>query len=204
MIVKLIGNVNEILEDRIYLEVCNIVYEIFCPRSTLLNIDKNITICLYISHIFRDDGQLLYGFSKNEEKFWFLELIKINGLGPKFAINILSALSIADIYSAILSSDEKLFTKASGVGPKLASRIVNEMQNLIHKIQSPIDNSVLKLNKNNTTQNSNNALTESIDALITLGFQKSTIYTILAKKFAENNEITTADLIKFGLNNLGR
>ncbi|QED22915.1 Holliday junction branch migration protein RuvA [Candidatus Deianiraea vastatrix] len=202
MIAKLIGKVHEVCEDRVLLDVSGVIYEIICPRSTLTNITCGVQICLEIVHIFREDGQFLYGFSTKDEKFWFLELTKISGLGPKFAISVLSTLTVDEIYSGILSQDEKLFAKANGVGAKLATRIVTEMQSVLKKIGTQSVNNVKSVSSVQAKNSKNNSLLEATDALVALGFQKSQVYQIISKKFAEDGEISTEDLIKFYLSSV--
>ncbi len=202
MICGLIGEIFAIYEDKIELNVSGIIYEILCTKSALAQANIGEKIKIDTIQIFKEDSQTLYGFSTKEEKRWFYELTKISGVGAKFAISILSCLSPSEIYFSILSGDEKNLTKANGIGAKLASRIVNEMQNAIKKIPAPNADFVIieeKADKNKIEKVNKNSLNEALETLSALGFSKGTAYPIALKKFNEDNEISTQDLVKFTL-----
>lgn len=211
MIVKLIGIIDSILEDRVYLDVSGIVYEIITPTLTLGKLPVVGEKCtLKIKHITREDGQILYGFITEDEKYWFTELTKISGLGPKFAINILSAISPSDIYLAIASRDENKFTIANGIGKKLAARIITELSSGIDKLLIPTSFDKINVINNKSSINSKSTeksakdtrLSDAIDALTKLGFTKSNFYQILTQKLMENPDISSEDLIKYALSNV--
>ncbi len=204
MIVKISGILDEILEDRLYIDVNGIIYEVIVSSTTLKNLARiGEKIQLRIKHITREDGQILYGFASEEEKHWFTELTKVTGLGPKFAINLLSALTPRDIYLAIAAKDENTLTIANGIGKKLASRIVMELGSNIDKIPIPANGKMeiggtksARAGGGRTSENLDNRLEDAVNALVALGFQKSAVYQVVLGKLTENPGISIDELIK--------
>ena len=135
MIAKLIGKIDEINDNELIFNVNNICYRIVVSAILLNNpiVQSDAFLSIFIQQITREDGSTLYGFLTKEEKNIFNELIKINGLGPKFAMNLLSIMKPNEIYTAILNKDEARMTEASGIGKKLATRIIIEMQKVAEK-----------------------------------------------------------------------
>jgi Holliday junction DNA helicase RuvA len=131
MIAKLYGIVDCIIEDgsSFLLNVNGVCYEILCSTQTSSNIAVNASVAVWTEHIIREDKQMLCGFLSFTEQSWFREIIGVQGVGPKVALSILSALSVRDIASAIVNKNPNLLTVASGVGKRVAERIVTELKN---------------------------------------------------------------------------
>jgi Holliday junction DNA helicase RuvA len=109
---------------------CNgIGYEIEVPMSTffqLPNLGEQVTLLTYL--VVREDAQLLYGFLTQQEKEMFKQLIKINGVGPKLALSILSGASVDELVEATLSHNSNVFINIPGIGSKTAERLVLELK----------------------------------------------------------------------------
>jgi len=109
---------------------CNGVgYEIEVPMSTffqLPNLGEQVTLLTYF--VVREDAQLLYGFITQKEKEMFKQLIKINGVGPKLALSILSGASVDELVEAALSHNSNVFVNIPGIGNKTAERLVLELK----------------------------------------------------------------------------
>ena len=129
MIARLKGKIDEVFEDYLIIDVNGVGYQVFCSRRTLDDARAKSDICtIEIETIVREDAFLLYGFSTMDEKSNFKLLTSVQGVGARVALAILSSLSPQDIQSAIACQDKAMLTRADGVGPKLASRILNELK----------------------------------------------------------------------------
>jgi Holliday junction DNA helicase RuvA len=121
----------------------------------------------------------MYGFVSEREKFWFSTLTSVQGVGGKAALSILSVLSDDEIYNAFLSEDKSMFSRADGVGPKLASRILSELKD---KIVGKIDVNLVQTQAIPETS----LVNDVVSALINLGYQKSDIYRIISSMKIDN------------------
>lgn len=127
MIAKLKGTVDELKPSSLYLDVNGVVYEIFTPLPLLEEFSEEQKTVIYISEIIREDSYTLYGFKEFSDKTLFEELLKINGIGAKVAIAILSTLSKAELSHILDSEDERALTKVPKIGPKSAKKILIEL-----------------------------------------------------------------------------
>jgi Holliday junction DNA helicase RuvA len=122
------GVVAEIGGDSLILEAGGIGYRIFAGPRTLASTRPGERLKLRTFHLVREDAQALYGFRTPDELGFFEQLLAVTGVGPKVALAIVSARAVADLQLAILQSDEAVLTSVSGVGKKLAGRIVLELK----------------------------------------------------------------------------
>ena len=152
---------------------------------------------LYTYLSVREDALDLYGFSSEEELECFKLLISVNGVGAKMAIALLSEFTHDKISFYIVSGDAKSLTKASGVGPKLAQRIVLELKDKLAK--GPIELSSEAALVSNVGKSS--ASSEAVAALVSLGFSQSEASLAVASL---DQSLPTEELIKGGLKNLSR
>lgn len=108
-------------------------YEVNVPVTTAERLPKlGAEVFLLIHHVFREDGQALYGFAVAEEREFFKLLVeKVSGVGPKMALNILSRLSLPILRDAILRGDVALLSQCPGVGKKTAERLVMELKDKV-------------------------------------------------------------------------
>ena len=120
MIGCLRGKIVKIFSDHLLLDVMGVGYKIFCAKGLLSNCTIGEDNFFYIETAVGDDFIKLYGFETEAAQNWFLTLGLVQGVGAKAAFAILSASSLEDISNGILFGDLNIFTKAAGVGPKLA------------------------------------------------------------------------------------
>lgn len=125
-----------------------------------------VTIYTYLN--VREDAMELYGFSSQEEKNMFIHLISVSGVGPKAALNMLSAASPAKLAAAVVTNDVKTITKAQGVGPKLAQRVILELKDKLKTEELGIDFEDADMPVEMTDNRS-----EAISALVVLGYSPS-------------------------------
>ena len=143
MIGKLKGIVDFINTDHIVLDVSGVGYVIHCSSKVFNNIKLDCEAEILIQTIVREDGISLYGFLDRTEKTFFNHLIKIPGVGPKLAMTIVSSISPTDVTYTIQKGESELFLNISGVGKKLATRILNELKDK-NFFTSNIENSSIK------------------------------------------------------------
>lgn len=129
MIGFLIGNIHSKQPPLLHLNVNGVGYDIQAPMSTFYSLPKvgEQTSVLIHMHV-REDAMLLFGFATELEKSLFRELIKVNGIGAKMAIAILSSMSVAEFVGYVDVADTIAITKIPGVGKKTAERLVIEMR----------------------------------------------------------------------------
>jgi len=133
MIVSLRGKLIEAGVLRVVIESSGVGYEVNVPVTTAERLPKlGAEVCLLIHHVFREDGQALYGFAVAEEREFFKLLVeKVSGVGPKMALNILSRLSLPVLRDAIIRGDVALLSQCPGVGKKTAERLVMELKDKV-------------------------------------------------------------------------
>jgi Holliday junction DNA helicase RuvA len=104
-------------------------YELDVPMSTFYNLPRTGEAVELLTHfVVREDAQLLFGFLTASERTAFRQLLKVNGVGPKVALSVLSGLSVDDLSLAVASQDAARLTKVPGIGRKTAERIVLELR----------------------------------------------------------------------------
>ncbi len=128
MIASLDGLVSAVFANSLILEVGGVGYRVFCSPAVLTSAPAGGRAKLFTHHIVREDAQALYGFRTPEELGFFGLLLTVTGVGPKVALAIVGSRAIGDLQLAILSDDLALLTAVSGVGKKLAARIVLELK----------------------------------------------------------------------------
>jgi holliday junction DNA helicase RuvA len=129
MIGKLRGVIDSFGEDYVILDVGGVGYVVTCSSRTLQNLPRaGEAAALAIETQVREDSIRLFGFAQDAERDWFRLLQSVQGVGAKVALAILSILSPDDLASAIATQDKAMVSRASGVGPKLAARIVAELK----------------------------------------------------------------------------
>lgn len=194
MIGKLSGIIDSISNDHIIVDVNGVGYLIFCSPKLLNQVTAGNKIILYIHTHVKEEQIVLYGFGNHAEKEWFLRLQEVQGVGAKMSIQILGSLAIDDIISAILSEDVTAFKQVSGIGPKLASRIVNELKSNKH-----ITSLSLASHTASDKSNDNNVIMDAVSVLCNLGFNRKDAFVTVSNIRAENSNLSLEEVIKASL-----
>ena len=169
-------------------------YKIFTSEKALEQLSKTVgEVTLYTYLYVRDDIMDLYGFTANEEIGMFLKLLSVSGVGPKAALSIMSVASVERLALAIVTGDTKTITKAAGVGPKVAQRVILELKDKI-KTHDAIDSSSIQ------DIDTGDIKTEAVSALVVLGYSQQEANNAVSKSNGENVE----DLVKEALKKLMR
>ena len=129
----MIGRLNGVLLDKtpplVLLDVNGVGYECEVPMSTFYNLPATGERTVLLTHfVVREDAQLLYGFGSERERSAFRRLLKVNGVGAKSALAILSGLSVDDLAQAVALQETALLTRVPGVGKKTAERLLLELK----------------------------------------------------------------------------
>ncbi len=127
MIARLRGTIDSIGDSSCIVDVGGVGYLVFCSTRTLGALPEGVVMLLTEMQV-REDAITLYGFATSSEREWFRLLTTVQGVGAKVALAILSALSPDQLIAAISSQDKAALTRAPGVGPKLAIRLVTELR----------------------------------------------------------------------------
>ncbi len=128
MIAKLTGRVEQIEADRCVIDVNGVGYLVQASTRTLAALPAGQVATVLIEMQVREDAMSLFGFAEAAEREWFRLLTTVQGVGARVALNILSALSPRDLVGAIQAGDRGALTRASGVGVKLAVRLLTELR----------------------------------------------------------------------------
>ena len=163
----MIGRIKGILIEKvppfILLDCQGVGYEIEVPMTTFFDLpDEGSEITLLTHLVVREDAHLLFGFATTSERHMFRQLIKVNGIGAKVALSILSSIESNELTNAIKTDDTNMLIKIPGIGKKTAERLVLELKDRVKDIE--------------VTQASKNVITNIDDienALISLGYSAS-------------------------------
>jgi Holliday junction DNA helicase RuvA len=128
MIASVEGLVAGVAADSLVLEVAGIGYRVFAAPAVLAAAEPGKRLKLHTHHLVREDLQALYGFRTADERGFFGLLLTVTGVGPKVALGIVGSRPVADLQLAILAGDEAVLTSISGVGKRLAGRIILELR----------------------------------------------------------------------------
>ena len=129
MIGRLTGTLIEKTPPQIVLDCNGVGYECEVPMSTFYN-PPNLggKVTLWTQLVVREDAHLLYGFGTERERSTFRQLVKVNGIGAKSALSILSGMSVDDLAQAIALQETALLTRVPGIGKKTAERLLLELK----------------------------------------------------------------------------
>jgi holliday junction DNA helicase RuvA len=129
MISRLTGTLVEKHPPQVVVMSHGVGYELDVPMSTFYNLPRTGEPVELLTHlVVREDAHLLFGFLTPSERTAFRQLLKVNGVGPKVALSVLSGLSVEDLATAVAAQDAARLTKVPGVGRKTAERLVLELR----------------------------------------------------------------------------
>lgn len=198
MIARLRGIVGGIEEGSCILDVNGVGYLVFCSTRTLSALPEG-TATLLIETLVREDAIALYGFATEAERAWFRLLTTVQGVGAKVALGILSALSPDQLVGAIMGQDKGALTRAPGVGPKLALRLLTELR---EKAGAMPGGGTASLPVAAASQG---AVPDALSALVNLGYRRQEAEPALAKAVTIHGEQAGLDvLIKAALKALAK
>lgn len=191
MIARLNGLLIEKTPPLIVLDCGGVGYEVEVPMSTFYNLPEvGVQVTLLTHMVVREDAQLLYGFGSLQEKDTFRLLLKVNGIGAKSALSILSGASIDELVAAVASQEVDILTRIPGVGKKTAERLLLELKDKFDAGSL----SAIKGQEKSATQ-------DVLNALLALGYNERE--AAASVKLLEK-DITVSDGIKQALKALAK
>jgi Holliday junction DNA helicase RuvA len=198
MIGKLKGIVDSCFDDHAIIDVSGVGYRVYCSAGALHKLAPGEFCQLFIETHVREDHIKLYGFQSLEEKDYFNLLLSVNGIGTRMGLSILSHMSPQEIGLAISCKDKEAFRAVSGVGLKLAERIIIELKGKI------INN--LGLHNTDLTQHFKvpEIVADAVSALTNLGIVKIEAQKSVESIFVKDNQISLDELIKLALKTRGK
>ena len=196
MIGHLKGKITSKNPPEILIEVEGVGYEVLCPMSTFYALDNLTEDILLFTHLsIKEDAHTLFGFISKDEKNVFRELIRVNGVGPKVALAILSNLSVQSLVECISTEDADLLAKTPGIGKKTALKLIVELQDRLGKLE--LTGTIEKTRDLNHSSNPNSK--QAIEALQSLGFKIKEANRMVSK--IEDQGLSTEQIIRLALQN---
>ncbi len=202
MIAKLIGLLDSVFDGFVILNVSGVGYRVFCSAKTVSKLPPvGQTATLFIETQVREDHIHLFGFADATEQQLFNILTVVQGVGAKVALAILSAMTAADVQMAVMTGDSKAFTRANGVGPKLAVRIVTELKGKLGALGS---NEQLAVLNKTTAPTVSRTMEDAVSALVNLGYARTEAGMAVAAILRENPDVSVTELIRLALKEMGK
>lgn len=199
MIGRLRGELLEIDSGMAVIDAGGVGYEVMVPESVLADLPEvGELVELFTRQIFREDGVSLYGFAEAYERKLFDKLIEVKGCGPKIGLSLIGQLGADAVTNAIVGQDAKLLARASGVGPRLAERIILELKDklqadaLVRKTAAAGKASAVPMPVSN----------DLVEVLLALGYRRQEAEA--AADDAMKTEGTVEEQLKIALRSLAR
>lgn len=190
VIARLHGQLIEKQPPVLVVDIQGVGYELEAPMSTFYKVTLGAPVTLFTHQVVREDAHLLYGFASRHERDLFRILLKVNGVGPKLALAILSGMEADAFAACVRQNDVSTLTRIPGVGKKTAERLVIEMRDRVgdgpagqpsfHGVELPA-----------TPER------DAIGALIALGYKAAEAERAVGK--LRNENATAEDLIRQAL-----
>ena len=205
MIARLRGVLDSCGEDSLIVDVGGVGYLVFASARTLRSLPAaGEAVSLHIETQVREDAISLYGFAEETERDWFRILLTVQGVGSRVALSLLSTLAANELATAIVSQDRAALTRASGVGPKLAARLLTELKDRATQWGA--------VPRGSTTAATPGAAApvasvneDAVSALVNLGYRRAEAYGAVARAAGRLGTDARLDaLIRGGLQELSR
>ena len=201
----MIGRITGILlakeHQQALIDVQGVAYEVEVPLSTWVDLPApGASVTLHTHFIVREDANLLFGFLEENMRALFRALIRVNGVGPRMALALLSGMNVADFVRCVSQDDVNALVKVPGVGKKTAERLIMEMKDKLgdwqqHAAQTP-----------GRAPGRDSALEEAETALVSLGYkpqEAGRAVVSAAKLLEESGQVTDSEnLIRAALKNM--
>ena len=195
MIGRLQGTVIDKQAPDLLLEVQGVGYELLVSLSTFFAIPAvGESVTLHTHFVVREDVQQLYGFTERSERTLFRHLIKVNGVGPKMALGVLSGMSANEFAACVHNNDVDTLVRLPGVGKKTAERLVIEMRDRVGSIEASVSSTNVHAAQPDLTQ-------EAESALIALGYKPQDAAKMISR-VAGKETLGVEQLIRSALKNM--
>lgn len=210
MIAKLTGLIDSVALNHVIVDVNGVGYLVQASNRTLAKIGsaKGTPVSLHIETVVREDAFLLYGFADHAEKDWFQILCTVQGVGPKAAQAILTAVSPEQLPVVIASGDKAMLKQADGVGEKLAVRLVTELKEKAGKMAlgAAAQQQVSELRSKTGKAGAivpKSASNDAVSALINLGYGRAEAFGAVSNVMRDRgDDVALGELIRESLKEL--
>jgi len=203
----MIGRITGVLlgkdNQQALIDVQGVAYEVEVPLNTFFGLpEPGEAVVLHTHFVVREDAQLLFGFLEEQERTLFRILIRVNGVGPKLALAMLSGMEVDEFVSSIQRDDVSALVKMPGVGKKTAERLIIEVKDKLGEWQGSTETPAAGSGQ----PSSGGSLEEAETALISLGYkpqEASKAVVTAAKILEESGQVTDSEnLIRTALRNM--
>ncbi|OED40834.1 Holliday junction DNA helicase RuvA [Endozoicomonas sp. (ex Bugula neritina AB1)] len=203
----MIGRVRGVLVEKqpphLLIEVGGLGYEVEAPMSVFYKLPEvGAEVTLYTHFVVREDAQLLYGFSDVRERQLFRTLIKINGVGPKLGLTILSGIEASDFVRCVHDGDSLTLVKLPGVGKKTAERLIVELKDKLSQWETTSVNDDLAGTPLGqlAAMKSKDIEQEAVSAMVALGYKPQDASKVISKIYVE--DMSSSELIRHALKSM--
>lgn len=197
MIGQIRGIILEKQPPQLVVDVQGVGYEIDAPMGTFYQLPEvGKEVRLFTHFVVREDAQLLYGFYTRDERLLFRALLKVNGIGPRSALTILSSTAPEEFVRCVLNNDTVTLVRVPGIGKKTAERLIIEMRDKLsdwYKAK-PVDGMVQQLHEQGGRHQT---VQDAISALIALGYKQQEANRAVAKM--DDGSASSEELIRRSL-----
>lgn len=202
MISKLTGIIDSVAEDSTVVDVNGVGYQVFCSRRTLGKLPpRGGSASVLVETTVREDRIVLYGFADQTEREWYRLLTTVQGVGAKVALSILSVLSPDEIAQAIAAQDKAMVSRADGVGPKLAARLVNELKDRLGEMAPAV--AIAAASPGAARGEPAGGTGDAVSALVNLGYGRAEAFGAVARASAHlGADAKVEALVRAGLKEL--
>lgn len=186
MINAIIGQLVYVCPQSVIILGGSIEYELIVSSQTATKLSSlqgsernNVRLLAYLQH--KDDGMTLFGFCEEDERRLFLELIKVNGIGPKQAMKILSGVRVRDFITALDQSDVSFLSRIPGLGAKTSQKIILALRDTLVFTQEDAK-------PQNVASGASKKYQDIIDALVEMGYDKKKVLDVISGLLKDNEE----------------
>jgi len=204
MIAKLTGLLDSIGEDWAVVDVGGVGYLVYCSARTLSQLPgRGEAVSLSVETHVREDHIHLYGFAEPAEREWFRLLTTVQGVGARVGLGILSVLGPRELSDAILAQDRGMITRAQGVGPKLAARILTELKDRVGGLEQFAPAAATGATNGAEEGVDRAALEDAVSALVNLGYRRGDAFGAVSGVMRTlGTDAPVEELIRAGLKEL--
>jgi Holliday junction DNA helicase RuvA len=194
MITHLDGMLIEKHPTRVVMDLGGVGYEVFIPLSSYDRLPRKESLCRLLTYDYiREDTHTLYGFATDDERRMFVLLLSTSGIGPKLALSALSGMTVRELKRAILDSDVKRLSSISGVGKKMAERIVVDVRDKIDPGEG------LEATAGAQDHGDQTINRDAVLALIALGYKQDEARKMITTVCTRTESTSVEELIKMAL-----
>ncbi|MGI9288443.1 MAG: Holliday junction branch migration protein RuvA [Pseudomonadales bacterium] len=200
MIGRILGKLVDKQAPNLLVDVNGLAYEVAVPMTTYYDLPEiGETVMLFTHLVVREDAQLLYGFAAQRDRGLFRLLIKVNGVGPKVALAILSGMTADEFVHCVQSGDSAALVSLPGIGLKIAQRLLVETKDRVQTVWNNTE--VTQMSVSQPPVSGPRAVLEAESALIALGYKKPEASRVLRKLQTDDN-CSSEELIRQALRSM--